>query len=321
MNGTRLMRHGRLSLGAVAVVVALAAAIATPGAAAVVSVRYATYDVPGYVGSTSLNGINNDGDLAGSLIDASGGSHGFVSRNQAVTIFDYPGTSGVTIVSGLNNSDAVVGQYTDAGGVTHSFVLSPQGAFTAIDVPGAGTASGLGTFANGINDVGIVTGFYDDSANVRHGFQDKNGVFTFIDAPGAGTAPGQGTRLADTTDSGVATGFYSGSSNVLHSFIDDHGNFTTFDAPGAGCTHRGRCGTVASATSENRSTTAGFFFDSVGVHGFVRIGGQIYAAGRSGCATRQHAHAKYGSPGQRDRRRHLRQLGRRARVHRILLNS
>ena len=171
MNSTRFMHHGKLSLGALAAGVSLATMITTPGAAAAASVRYVTYDVPGYVGTTFLNGVNNKGDLAGFVFDAAG-SHGFIVRNGAATVFDYPGTSGATMVQGMNNSDALSGFYTDAGGVDHAFVRSPQGTFIRIDAPGAGTASGQGTTAYGINDAGVVFGHIIDSAGVRHGFQE-----------------------------------------------------------------------------------------------------------------------------------------------------
>jgi hypothetical protein len=243
------------SFGALVAGVALATGIATPAAAATASVRYVTYDVPGYAGATFLNGVNNKGDLAGFVFDATGGSHGFIVRNGAVTVFDYPGTSGATIVQGMNNSDALSGFYTDASGVNHAFVRSPQGRFVAINAPGAGTASGQGTIAYGINDAGVVTGHIIDSAGVDHGFQDKHGTFTAFNDPSAGTSSGQGTRGANTTDSGVIVGYYTDSANVFYSFVDNNGTFSNFSVPGAG-TGPGE-GTIAFSISNNRSVIAG----------------------------------------------------------------
>src|SRR5215469_9305620 len=67
--------------------------------------------------------------------------------------------------------------------------LSPaQGAtFAIIDAPGAGAGSGQGTGAYGINNLGAVTGFYEDSSGYLHGFLlAADGVtFTTFDANGA----------------------------------------------------------------------------------------------------------------------------------------
>src|SRR5712671_1761069 len=38
------------------------------------------------------------------------------------------------------------------------------------DAPGAGTGSGQGTFPNGINEPGTITGYYIDNNDVSHGF-------------------------------------------------------------------------------------------------------------------------------------------------------
>jgi hypothetical protein len=264
------------SLGAVVAGVALATGIATPAAAAAAttSVRYVTYDVPGYSGNTFLNGVNNKGDLAGFVFAATGGSHGFIVRKGAVTVFDYPGTSGATIVQGMNNNDALSGFYTDTSGVNHAFVRSPQGTFVAINAPGAGTASGQGTIAYGINDAGVVTGHITDSAGVNHGFQDKNGRFTAFDDPAAGTSSGQGTRGANTTDSGAIVGYYTDSANVFYSFVDNNGTFSNFSVPGAG-TGPGE-GTNAFSISNNRSVIAGQVTpNDGGTDSFLLIGGQF----------------------------------------------
>src|SRR5580698_7973480 len=54
------------------------------------------------------------------------------------------------------------------------------GRYTSIDVPGAAD-----TIAVGVNDSGVVSGFYEDSSGNDHGFLDRHGTFTTIDVPGA----------------------------------------------------------------------------------------------------------------------------------------
>jgi probable HAF family extracellular repeat protein len=60
------------------------------------------------------------------------------------------------------------------------------------DAPGAATASSpacypdCGTVPNGINDLGVIVGFYTDANIVPHGFlRTPGGKITSFDAPGA----------------------------------------------------------------------------------------------------------------------------------------
>lgn len=81
----------------------------------------------------------------------------------------------------INNFGVITGTYEDANSVFHGFVRSPEGKFTTFDSPGADTTSGdfNGTFANGINDAGVITGFYADPSGGSHGFvRSPEGAFT-----------------------------------------------------------------------------------------------------------------------------------------------
>src|SRR5271169_3178033 len=61
------------------------------------------------------------------------------------------------------------------------------------DAPGAGTVSSpecapyCGTIPNGINDLGVIVGYYTDANIVPHGFlRTPGGKIVSFDAPGAG---------------------------------------------------------------------------------------------------------------------------------------
>src|SRR5208337_4953310 len=59
----------------------------------------------------------------------------------------------------------------------------------SFDAPGAGLGHGLdqGTYAFGINNLGVIAGYFQDSSNVFHGFvRYRDGSFTTFYAPGAG---------------------------------------------------------------------------------------------------------------------------------------
>ncbi len=111
--------------------------------------------IPGAVQGAQATGINNSQQVCGFYVDANGVNHGFLLNFGQLTVLDAPGST-FTQALGLNNEGQVVGQYMDAGNNTHGFVWTKQNGFTTVDIPqGVGT-----TVINGINDRGILAGFY-----------------------------------------------------------------------------------------------------------------------------------------------------------------
>ena len=110
--------------------------------------------------------------------------------------------------------------------------------FTTFDAPGAGTDPNGGTYAWGINDQGVIMGWYLDANFVHQSFlRDPHGRFTTVAVPGAGTGWCQGTLAWGLNLEGAITGNYIDPNDVFHGFLrDPHGRITTFDAPGAGTT-------------------------------------------------------------------------------------
>jgi hypothetical protein len=158
---------------------------------------------------------------------------------------------------------------------------------TTFDAPGAGTAAGQGTFANGMNTSGTIVGFIRDANAARHAFlRGPDGTFTIFDDPGAGNCSascgtignGQGTRAYAINPSGEITGFYTDNSGRCHGFVRAaNGAFTQIDAPDAG-TGPFPQGTFPSeftpAGINSTGAITGFFVDASSVrHGFVRAPG------------------------------------------------
>ena len=104
------------------------------------------------------------------------------------------------------------------------------GRYTTIDVPGAAA-----TTAVGVNDSGVVSGFYTDSSGNDHGFLDRNGTFTTIDVPGAAD-----TVATVINDLGVVVGYYIDSSGNAHGFVDRGGQFHHGQRPGGRHRHPGK---------------------------------------------------------------------------------
>ena len=120
--------------------------------------------IPAAVGGAQATGINNSQQISGFYIDSQGVNHGFLLNFGLLVTLDAPGSI-FTQALGLNNKGQVVGQYMDADNNTHGFVWTSAAGFQTIDDPnGVGT-----TIVNGINDKGVLVGFYGTSP-INSGF-------------------------------------------------------------------------------------------------------------------------------------------------------
>jgi hypothetical protein len=134
-------------------------------------------------------------------------------------------------------------------------LLRPQPTFITFDPPGS-----IDTRPRSINPAGEITGFYEDTSLVSHGFlRARDGTITTFDVPGSiGTSP------QSINPAGEITGLYNDTSFVLHGFLRARdGTIITFDVPGA-------VGTQGIGINPAGEIT-GFYFDvSFLVHGFLR---------------------------------------------------
>jgi hypothetical protein len=120
---------------------------------------------------------------------------------------------------------------------------------------------------------GVMTGYYQDSNNVYHGFVGRPGAFSDFDAPGADTLDaGYGTSPQSLNDFGVITGYYLDASGVYHGFLlSPDGKFTTFDAPGADLTPGNFNGTFPSTINLFGAITGNYVDVNNVSHGFVAV--------------------------------------------------
>ncbi len=113
-------------------------------------------------------GINGLGQVVGFSTSAGGVTSSWLLSSGHLTAFQFPGGSD-TQAFGINKSDEIVGSYLDADGVIHGFVLKhpmgPHSIWPSIDDPnGVG-----GTVVNGVNNAGVLVGFYTDAADITDG--------------------------------------------------------------------------------------------------------------------------------------------------------
>jgi uncharacterized membrane protein len=209
---------------------------------------------------TRPQGINNQGQIAGSYVDASNRTHGFVLSDGVFTTVDAPDAPGNTTVLDIDDRGRLVGV---SGLVSYSYLADGRGQPIEIDAPGVVSD----TYASGINNRGQIVGSFDQgSARRYHGFlRDRWGRFRRIDVPGA-----KGTVASRNNDRGQIVGSYSDTNenpntalDVRGFLLDRRGRLTRIDVRDAAATQV--------LGINNRGEIVGGYLDSDGgVHGFVR---------------------------------------------------
>jgi hypothetical protein len=173
---------------------------------------YTQFDLPGS-DNTYVTGVNDAGDFCGYGSTMAGFNTGFVSIGGVITTFSGP--AGVTISPlAINNLGQVVGYYNPPDSA-HGFFRAADGTLTnPIDYPNA-----VYTTLTGINDAGLIVGWYRDIGFVTSGMVVQNfNLFTSYDHPDAANNQ---TLFQGVNNSNLISGYYqvdaSGSGN--HAFI------------------------------------------------------------------------------------------------------
>lgn len=107
-------------------------------------------------------------------------------------------------VTAINNADTVVGWYVITPTVYHGFFRNADsGEVTYLDFPGS-----IATVVNGVNDRGVMTGWYWDTSYDAHGFVYKPGAsvtFLSFDYPDSGSNE---THFGAISNRGLICGDY-----------------------------------------------------------------------------------------------------------------
>jgi hypothetical protein len=179
---------------------------------------YTAFNIEGAI-STTLNDINNAGDLVGSYGGPEIKFPFLYSGGQLTPIIPPGATKGEA--RSINNSGVIVGD-CEFGGQYRGWQYV-SGTLTFIDHPG----DGVQTRVLGINDQGTMVGQIIDQGSIKHGFILKSGNFETLDFPGA-----LATRANSINNSEQVAGFYSFDNIVTHGFVYANGFFSTVDVPG-----------------------------------------------------------------------------------------
>jgi hypothetical protein len=225
--------------------------------------NYSYFTVGGALVGTSstVTGINNAGDVTGYYFDTSNHADGFLLKANGTLTAIAPGNTFHNVEAfGVNNSDTVSGWndivYNANNNSTYEgFIETANGSVAYADL-----SSPYRTYGYGINDSGVMVGYYSTSYG-NYGYTYNGTTVTALNDPGT---PGD-TFAFGINNSGQIVGYYL-IGGVQHGFLrNTDGTYVNIDAPGAA--H----GTDPQAIN-SQGDIAGYYLDGVNkVHGFVYL--------------------------------------------------
>jgi PEP-CTERM motif len=188
---------------------ALAIAIVVPTAWAG-GVQFTNFDgPPDNTQGTTVNGINNLGQVVGFSTGANGAFTNFIRNvNGSFTVLNFA-DSAEAMANGLNSSGQVV------GGLGSTAFFLTNGGNTVITLPSVnGTTTAEAAF--GINDQGTIVGQYSDSSTgTSPGFVFSKGSFTTLNP----VANDMQVFAQGVNNNGLAIGFYNTDGVHDHGFL------------------------------------------------------------------------------------------------------
>ena len=270
------------------------------------------------VGS-NVNGISNTGQVVGTEVDAAGAptganftgtaintnplitgagqtafginSAGSVVGGNGTTVFILPQGGalqtlavppGATNAFGINDLGNIVGQSTVGNNSSGFYLPSASSTSFATIFQPTGTSADV-VNAQGINDNGLIVGFYLGNDGQAHGFDAKtanisNGslvgaAITDPTIPSISGEPGATfvfSQILGVNDDGIAVGYYGDSTESQHGFLynTSTGVYTFLDDPAAAFSNGVEVTQITGIA--NSGEIAGFYTDAGGVaHSFT----------------------------------------------------
>jgi hypothetical protein len=172
----------------------------------------------------------------------------------------------------------MVGQYSVASGASPGFIMDGSNLITINAPSGPNVVN-----AQGINNNGLVVGFYVGTDDQQHGFMGKEssavgGVLTGTAVADPTIPPVAGepgatfvfSQILGINDHGIAVGYYGDSTGSQHGFFynTNTGKYTFLDDPNAAFS--GGVEITQITGINNSGEITGFYSDANGVlHGFV----------------------------------------------------
>jgi hypothetical protein len=218
-------------------------------------------------------GINSTGTVGG----GDGIGDAFFLSGGTVNTFIPTGGSAATAF-GINDLGTIVGQYTTAVSMP-GFIRTAANSYITIDAPSGPNV----VDAQGINNSGLIAGFYLGNDGQNHGFlANQSGASggsvtgvavadpTIPSVPGEPGATFVFSQLLGINDSGTVAGYYGDSTTSQHGFLYDSntGRYTFLDDPAEAFNNGVEVTQITGIN--NAGDLSGFYSDSNGVfHGFI----------------------------------------------------
>jgi hypothetical protein len=227
-------------------------------------------------GSTTANAfaINSAGTVVGT--DGNGNAFTLSRKGKLKTFIPLGGSSAVAL--GINDQGDVVGQYVTST-ATPGFLQVHGKSFITINAPSGPNVVN----AQGVNNHGLVVGFYVGNDTQDHGFvaserAARHGTLTGIAVadptiPTVSGEPGATfvfSQVLGINDHGIAVGYYGDSTTSQHGFLYNTktGQYTFLDDPSEAFSNGVEVTQITGITNSGEIT--GFYSDANGVfHGFV----------------------------------------------------
>jgi hypothetical protein len=134
------------------------------------------------------------------------------------TLTTLPSVNGTTVSEtafGINDGGLIVGQYTDGATDTTPGFLFNGAAFTILNP----VVNAAVTNAQGVNNSGVVTGFYSTDGVHQHGFFYNSGTGQFTLPPDPNIVNLVLTQFLGINDHGLAVGYYQLPDGSQHGFL------------------------------------------------------------------------------------------------------
>ncbi len=221
------------------------------------------------------NGINSSNEVVGGVNGSA-----FTLTNNSMTFNTLNPISGTTTsetAAGINDKGVIVGQYSDsATGLTPGFVYD-HGTYTSLS-PVSPVGGVLVVNAQGINNNGLVTGFYTtdnmttpvDGNEPQHGFfyDTKTGTYTL--APDPNKSNFFTVQLLGINDSNTAVGYWQDAAGDQHGLLYNLAtqSYSFVDDPNAALINGIQITQITGITNSGEIT--GFYINQDGLaEGFV----------------------------------------------------
>ncbi len=165
-----------------------------------------TVPAPSASSLVEATGVNDQGVVVGYYQPPSGEIEGFRYADGKSATIACPNAAD-TEVWGIGNDGVIVGAYGSAIIGPWTAFTYEKGVCTNVECPSLDVTS---MKAISINKSGQISGWYQDSSGVNHGFVKTGSACTQVDEPGA-----TGTILLHMNDEGSVAGFYANSGDIF----------------------------------------------------------------------------------------------------------